>query len=134
MKITGGCYCGAVRYEIDGEAQASLQCHCRECQYISGGFPAALMLFPLESFQLSSGEMKQFRRPDHEHPVPRHFCENCGTGVASETPNRPGSIVIKAGTFDDPSAFNPAVAIYTCDKQDYHHIPEDMTSFDKRPG
>ena len=134
MKITGGCYCGAVRYEIDGEAQASLQRHCRECQYISGGFPAALMLFPLESFQLSSGEMKQFRRPDLEHPVTRHFCENCGTGVASETPNRPGSIVIKAGTFDDPSAFNPAVAIYTCDKQDYHHIPEDMTSFDKRPG
>ena len=134
MKITGGCYCGTVRYEIDGEAQASLQCHCRECQYISGGFPAALMLFPLESFQLSSGEMKQFRRPDLEHPVTRHFCEICCTGVASETPNRPGSIVIKAGTFDDPSAFNPAVAIYTCDKQDYHHIPEDMTSFDKRPG
>ena len=134
MKITGGCYCGAVRYEMNGDPQASLQCHCRECQYISGGFPAALLLVSLDSFQLSSGEMKQFRRPDLEHPVTRHFCENCGTGVASETPNRPGSIVIKAGTFDDPSAFNPAVAIYTCDKQDYHHIPEDMTSFDKRPG
>ena len=134
MKINGGCYCGAVRYEIDGEPQASLQCHCRECQYISGGFPAALMLFSLESFQLTSGEMKQFRRSDLERPVTRHFCENCGTGVASETPNRPGSIVIKAGTFDDPSTFKPAVAIYTCDKQDYHHIPEDMTAFDKRPG
>ena len=134
MKMTGGCYCGEVRYEIDGEPQASLQCHCRECQYISGGFPAALMLFPLESFQLTSGQMKQYRRSDLEHPVTRHFCENCGTGVASETPNRPGAIVIKAGTFDDPSNFEPAVAIYTCDKQDYHHIPEDMTVFDKRPG
>ena len=92
MKITGGCYCGAVRYEIDGEPQASLQCHCRECQYISGGFPAALMLFPLEIFQLTSGEMKQFRRSDLERPVTRHFCENCGTGIASETPNRPGSV------------------------------------------
>jgi hypothetical protein len=96
MKINGGCYCGAVRYEIDGEPQGSLQCHCRECQYISGGNPAALMLFPLESFQLTSGEMKQFRRSDLERPVTRHFCENCGTGVASETPNRPGSIVIPA--------------------------------------
>ena len=134
MKINGGCYCGAVRYEIDGEPQASLQCHCRECQYISGGNPAALMLFPLESFQLTSGEMKQFRRSDLERPVTRHFCENCGTGVASETSNRPGSIVMKVGTFDDPSIFKPTVAIYTCDKQDYHHIPEDMTAFDKRPG
>ena len=134
MKMTGGCYCGEVRYEIDGEPQASLQCHCRECQYISGGFPAALMLFPLESVQLTSGQMKQYRRSDLEHPVTRHFCENCGTGVASETPNRPGAIVIKAGTVDDPSTFKPAVAIYTCDKQDYHHIPEHMTVFDKRPG
>ena len=134
MKITGGCYCGAVSYEIDGEPQASLQCHCRECQYISGGFPAALMLFSLESFRLTSGQMKQFSRSDLERPVTRHFCENCGTGVASETPNRPGSIVIKAGTFDDPSIFKPAVAIYTCDKQAYHHVPDDMTVFDKRPG
>ena len=134
MKMTGGCYCGAVRYEIDGEPQASLQCHCRECQYISGGFPAALMLFSLESFQLTSGQMKQYRRSDLERPVTRHFCEGCGTGIASETPNRPGSIVIKAGTFDDPSIYKPAVAIYTCDKQDYHYIPEDITEFDKRPG
>ena len=134
MKVTGGCYCGAVRYEIDGDPQASLQCHCRECQYISGGFPAALMLFSLESFRLTSGQMKQYRRSDLERPVTRHFCKICGTGVASETPNRPGSIVIKAGTFDDPSIFKPAVAIYTCDKQDYHYIPEDITEFDKRPG
>ena len=134
MKMTGGCYCGAVRYEIDGEPQASLQCHCRECQYISGGFPAALMLFSLESFQLTSGQMKQYRRSDLERPVTRHFGESCGTGIASETPNRPGSIVIKAGTFDDPSIYKPAVAIYTCDKQDYHYIPEDITEFDKRPG
>ena len=134
MKITGGCYCGAVRYEITGEAQASLQCYCRECQYISGGNPAALMIFPLEDFQLKSGEMKQFRRSDLERPVTRYFCENCGTGLASETPSRPGSIVIKVGTLDDPSIFAPAVAIFTCDKQDFHHIPEDIKAFDKRPG
>ncbi len=134
MKTTGGCYCGAVRYEITGEAQALLQCHCRECQYISGGNPAALMIFPFESFQLTSGEMKQFRRSDLERPVTRHFCENCGTGIASETPSRPGSIVIKVGTLDDPSIFAPAVAIFTCDKQDYHHIPEGIPAFDKRPG
>ena len=134
MKVTGGCYCGAVRYEITGEAQASLQCHCRECQYISGGNPAALMIFPLEDFQLTSGEMKQFRRSDLERPVTRHFCENCGTGLASETPSRPGSIVIKVGTLDDPSIFAPAVAIFTCDKQNFHHVPEGVTAFDKRPG
>ena len=37
MKLTGGRYCKDVRYQIEGEAQAALHCHCRECQYISGG-------------------------------------------------------------------------------------------------
>ncbi len=134
MRIEGGCYCGQVRYEINGEPQASLHCHCRECQYISGGNPAALMIFPLDAFRLEHGEMKQFRRSDLERPVTRYFCENCGTGVASETPNRPGSIVMKVGTFDDPSIFAPAVAIFTCDKQDFHPIPAEIPAFDKRPG
>ena len=116
MKLTGRCYCGDVHYEIEGEAQASLHCHCRECQYVSGGNPAALMILPLEAFRLTRGEMKQFRRSDLERPVTRHFCEHCGTGLASETPNRPGSIVMKVGTLDDPSVFTPAVAIFTCDK------------------
>ena len=37
MAITGRCYCGAVRYEADGPPAFKGQCHCRECQYISGG-------------------------------------------------------------------------------------------------
>ncbi|GIT24786.1 MAG: hypothetical protein CM1200mP41_08300 [Gammaproteobacteria bacterium] len=47
------------------------------------------MIFPLEVFNLS-GEMKQFRRPDLERPVTRHFCEHCGTGIGSENPQQAG--------------------------------------------
>ena len=47
MKIEGGCYCGEIRYVSNGDAQASLQCHCRECQYITGGHPNVLMIMPL---------------------------------------------------------------------------------------
>ena len=42
MKISGGCYCGAIKYESLGDIQASIQCHCRECQYITGGHPNAV--------------------------------------------------------------------------------------------
>ena len=47
-------------------------------------------------------------------------------------PQRP-VVVIKVGTLDDPSQFTPKVAIYTCDKQAFHHVPEGMPAFERRP-
>ena len=44
MNIKGGCYCNEIRYESKGEVQASIQCHCRECQYITGGNPNVIMI------------------------------------------------------------------------------------------
>ena len=37
MKVAGGCYCGEIRFEAEGALEAAFQCHCRECQYITGG-------------------------------------------------------------------------------------------------
>ena len=73
-----------------------------------------------------------FARSDLETPVLRHFCANCGIGIGSRSPARPNSIIVKVGTFDDQSFFKPQVAIFTCDKQDYHHTPESLPTYDKR--
>ena len=43
------------------------------------------------------------------------------------------SFIVKVGTLDTPEVFSPDFAIFTCDIKDYHHIPEHLTSFDKRP-
>ena len=49
-------------------------------------------------------------------------------------PRRPGSIILKVGTFDDPSIFEPQVTIFTVDKQPFHTIPEGVPSFERVPG
>jgi hypothetical protein len=118
MEIEGGCYCGAVRYRVEGDPLFKGQCHCRECQYISGGSPNFFMAMPGAGFAYTKGSPKEFRRGDLENPVTREFCADCGTPLLSKAPSLPGAVLLKVGAFDDPSAFGgPQMAIYTIDKQ-----------------
>ena len=133
MKISGGCYCGSLRYEANGDVEASIQCHCRECQYITGGNPNVIMIMPSSGFKFVKGIPKTFKRKDIEKAVTRLFCENCGTGIGTKNPNRPNSIILKVGTFDDPSIFKPDIAIFTIDKQKFHYIEDGLKSFERRP-
>jgi hypothetical protein len=133
MKLEGGCYCGAVRYAAEGAPMLKAQCHCRECQYISGGGPNMYMLMPPEGFRYTRGAPKQFARKDLDHPVTREFCAECGTHLITR---RPGlkAIILKVGTLDDPSVFRgPRMAIYTIDKQAFHHIPDGVPAFERLP-
>ena len=133
MEFTGGCYCGQLRYRFEGEPMFQGQCHCRECQYISGGAPNMALGLPEQGFSYTQGEPAQFTRDDLETPVTRDFCGTCGTHILARPPQFPG-VILKVGTMDDPSLFNPQMAIFTCDAQSYHHIGEGVMAFDKAPG
>lgn len=131
----GHCYCGAVRYEISAAPVFNAQCHCRECQYISGGNPNVCLGIPEQAFRYTSGKPKTYRRPDLSNPVSREFCAECGTHLVTRTPAAPGLVILKRGTLDDPAAFgNPQVAIFTCDRQPFHHIAQDVRAFERLPG
>jgi hypothetical protein len=135
MKIEGGCYCGALRYEAEGDPLLKGQCHCRECQYVSGGSPNLVMGMAESGFRWTKGTPKAFRRSDLESPVTREFCAECGTHITSKPPSMAGAVLLKVGTFDDPSVFGgPEMVIYTIDKQSFHHVPEGVPTFERVPG
>jgi hypothetical protein len=99
MRIEGGCYCGAVRYVAEGEAILRAQCHCRACQYFSGGAPNLFMLMPAEGFAYAKGAPKTYTRPDKADVVTREFRAECGTHKISRRAGlRP--VVLKIGTPD----------------------------------
>jgi len=60
MKFEGGCYCGKIRYVADGEPRLKAQCHCRECQYISGGALNMFMLVDPQGFRYTVHTKSQF--------------------------------------------------------------------------
>jgi len=135
MKIDGGCYCGSLRYEAEGEPLFRGQCHCRECQYISGGHPNAVMGMPAAGFRYTKGEPKRFTRSDLANPVTREFCATCGTHLLARSPALPGAVLLKVGTLDDPSIYgSPQMVIFTIDKQTFHHVPAGVPAFERRPG
>lgn len=133
MITTGGCYCGAMRYEAEGKPKLRAQCHCRECQYFSGGGPNYFLLIPPENFRYTKGTPQRFTRSDIENAVTREFCAQCGTHLATRRQDMP-EVILKAGTLDRPELFDqPQIAIFTIDRQPFHFIAEEMPAYERMP-
>jgi hypothetical protein len=76
---------------------------------------------------------KAFARSDLEQPVPREFCETCGTHIATRRPGL-NAVVLKVGTLDDPRLFGvPQMAIDAVDRQPFHIISEGLPIYDGLP-
>lgn len=132
--VTGGCYCGTVRYRAAGEVLTKGMCFCRECQHISGGGGSVVMAMTAAGFSYTTGQPTQFTRADLETPGTREFCGKCGTHLVTRSPRMPEAVLIKVGSLDDPSVFTmPGAIVYTSEKQSYHCLPEGVPTFEKFP-
>jgi hypothetical protein len=92
-----------------------------------------MIAVPADGFQFTKGTPSEFARRDLENPVTRFFCPTCGTAIGNLSPSRANAMILKVGTLDDPSIFKSEIAIFTIDKQTFHHIPEDIPQFERRP-
>lgn len=134
MKITGGCYCGDVRYEVEGEPIAKLQCHCRECQHISGGGANFTMAIADTNFSYTKGQAAQFTRDDIEGAVTREFCGRCAAPLLTRAPGLPNGVLLKVGSMDKPEDFGgPEAAIFMDDSYNYHSVIDGVAQFPKMP-
>ena len=114
MKLEGGCYCGALRYVAEGDADVEGAVPLPANANISrGGAPNMFVVMPPDGFVYTKGAPKHFQRSDLEKPVTREFCAECGTHLATRRPGLP-AVILKVGTLDDPALFEaPQMAIFT---------------------
>jgi hypothetical protein len=136
MKLpqTGGCQCGALRYEITQAPQLVYTCHCTDCQRItSSAFSMALVL-PAEAFQLIKGEPQEIQRTADSGLVrTRWTCSQFGSWISADL--RPGSTVrnVRGGTLDDTSWLRPTVHFWTRTMQPWVALPEGDQRFETQP-
>lgn len=108
--ITGGCYCGAIRYETDGQATSQSICHCTMCRGTTGAPCVAWFSVPSGSFRLIKGEPARFRSSDH---ATRSFCPACGTQLSFTEDASPEETDVTTCSLDEPGAMAPHSHIFT---------------------
>ncbi|QRO00799.1 GFA family protein [Archangium violaceum] len=130
---TGGCLCGAVRYEAEGDPLFAGYCYCADCRKASGSGFIPFIGFASTAVRFS-GETRQFRSKSFRGgEAVRNFCPVCGGLVFGGEVGKDESHTIYAGSLDDPSSFHPKMAIFTRDRPAWALLPPDFTAFDTMP-
>lgn len=133
-KITGGCLCGAVRYEIRETPKLQIACHCDSCRKSSGSAFVAAAVAP-RAVTTMEGTVTTFaEKADSGREVSRCFCPTCGSTVYSEIATAPDAYVIQAGTLDDPSWFRPKMNFFAARALDWAPVDPGCKNFDAYPG
>lgn len=113
--LTGGCLCGAVRYEIDGEPVRMANCHCDNCRRTTGSAFGTSLFFKAEDIKVTQGETKKFEHgTDAGNTQSKQFCENCGSPIfASSTASGHSILGVRIGSFDDAPNRSADMSVFT---------------------
>ena len=132
--FTGGCACGAVRYEIAAEPIFSNHCQCRDCQHKSGTGHGSYLTFAGRAAVMLSGKATNWDlKADSGKTKTRSFCPTCGSPVYQTYPASPEFFTIHAASLDDPSRFAPQAVTYAVRAHAWDQLDPALTKFEKMP-
>jgi hypothetical protein len=132
-RYTGGCLCGALRYEFDGEPQYMGHCYCGDCRKASGSGFIPFISVAARALRFS-GPSREFRSPAARGgEATRNFCSVCGSLVFGGERDRSDSFTIYAGSLDEPSLFRPSMAIFAHGRPDWAMIPPGLSVHQRLP-
>ncbi|HKS63039.1 MAG TPA: GFA family protein [Xanthobacteraceae bacterium] len=132
--LTGGCLCGAVRYEVSERPRATLSCHCRDCQYVSGGASAHAMIVGADDVAITEGKPKEHWTVSAKgNRMARLFCGTCGTPLFVKNEAHPEILQVKAGSLDDTSQFWMQANAWVSSAPPWHHIDAEVMRFPRDP-
>ena len=131
---TGGCLCGAVRYQLSASPKAVVVCHCTDCQKQAGSAFSVVGVAARDDLTLT-GALSSFTHPGSSgQDVTRKFCGLCGSPVLTDTDaaRAQGIIFFKAGTLDHTKTLSPTLHYWTSSAQGWFGLPEGVTCLEQQ--
>ena len=129
----GGCLCGQLRFEAQGEPLYAGYCYCGDCRKASGSGFVPFIGFESRAVRFS-GESRTFTsRASTGGDAVRNSCPVCSALVFGGVVGMDSSHTLYAGTLDDPSLFRPKIAIFTRGRPDWAWLPPDLVAYETMP-
>ena len=123
---TGGCLCGAVRYEVRGEVRSIINCHCGQCRRFGGHFGAYTHVGD-EQFTLARERgLKWYRSSDAAR---RGFCAECGSTLTMHESVLEDRVQVCLGSLDRAAEVRPDDHVWTTDQLPWLRLDDDRPRF-----
>ena len=124
FKLTGGCNCGAVRFEVTEPLISARYCHCTRCQRRTGTAASASAAVVPGSFRIVTGEdrLKAWKPDDGAE---KWFCGDCGSAIFTRDRENPEKIGVRIGVFDQDPGVRPSARQFVAYAASWEPIPDD---------
>lgn len=130
---TGGCACGAVRYEIPAEPVVMVDCQCRQCQRQTGAGHGSYLTFASPVRRIV-GEPRTYEVVGDGGTVKScAFCGTCGSPVYIAFPAMPDILAVRAGSLDDPSGYKPQFVTWNSAGHPWDRLDPSVPKFEAMP-
>lgn len=124
LSRSGGCACGAVRFEAREEPRAQILCQCRDCQRAGGSGHSALVIYSRAMVSIE-GELSSHQTKSGENLSTRLRCSECGAPIVNRTSRNETIDMLHAGAFDDPSFFKAEKVVFSASAQRWDNVSAD---------
>ncbi|HEU0258845.1 MAG TPA: GFA family protein [Burkholderiales bacterium] len=132
--LTGSCLCRAIRYEVNIPITELRQCHCTDCQKVSGAGGTVNALIASSAFRITHGEPRRFTKvADSGRTLHRFFCADCGSPIYSQREVTPEMMTLRAGTLDNAPPMKVVAHIWTASARSWAHIDPATQRFPGQP-
>jgi hypothetical protein len=128
-KLTGGCSCGQVRYQLLDKPMRVHCCHCTDCQRHTGSAFVLNAIIETSAIKILRGKLRVVPVPREDGPHDIHRCPKCHVALWSVYGHRTQIRFVRVGTLDHPSALRPDIHIYTETKAPWLKLPRGIPAF-----